>query len=318
MDLYFKKNLVNLNYVIGGREMKCLFVINPVSGTQAFHRKLNTFVGTLIMKTDVNTIDTFFTKGKDDAYKKCKSLKKGDYDFIVSVGGDGTVNECLGGLIKSGSDIPIALIPAGTVNDFANYLNLPVKVSDFVEMINHFHTEKIDVGEVQGQVFANVVAGGMFSDIAFQVTSKDKNTWGPLAYYITGLSQLPQQLSLNLKLKVTADGHEFEEEASLFLVANSQSVGGFKGITPKASVQDGKLDLLIIKKSNVAELIALMKDLAFNAHLNNPNIKYVQAKHLRIECDKDILYDVDGEEGSTFPLEINCLPKAVNLLTRNE
>jgi diacylglycerol kinase (ATP) len=76
--------------------------------------------------------------------------------------------------------------------------------------------------------------------------------------------------------------------------------------------------LLIIKKSNVAELIALMKDLAFNAHLNNPNIKYVQAKHLRIECDKDILYDVDGEVGSTFPLEINCLPKAVNLLTRNE
>jgi diacylglycerol kinase (ATP) len=294
--------------------MKCLFVINPVSGTQAFHKSLNTFIGDLILQTKVDHVDTFFTKGNNDAFERCRAVKKGEYDFIVSVGGDGTVNECLGGIIKSGSETPVALIPAGTVNDFANYLNLPLKSQPFVDIINDFHTEKIDVGEVQGKIFANVVAGGMFSDIAFQVKSKDKNTWGPLAYYIAGFSQLPQQLAMNLHLKITADEAQFEEDASLFLVANSQSVGGFKGITPIASVEDGKLDLLIIKKSNVAELLNALKDLAIGKLLDNSRIDYVQASNIHIECDKDILYDVDGEEGSTFPLEIKCLHQAINLI----
>lgn len=294
--------------------MKCLFVINPVSGTQAFHKSLNTFIGDLILQTKVDHVDTFFTKGNNDAFEKCRSLKKGDYDFVVSVGGDGTVNECLGGIIKSESETPVALIPAGTVNDFANYLNLPLKSQPFVDMINDFHTEKIDVGSVQGKIFANVVAGGMFSDIAFQVKSKDKNMWGPLAYYIAGLSQLPQQLAMNLHLKITADDAQFEEDASLFLVANSQSVGGFKGITPIASVEDGKLDLLIIKKSNVAELLNALKDFSMGKLLDNSKIDYVQASKIHIECDKDILYDVDGEEGSTFPLEIECLHQAINLI----
>lgn len=294
--------------------MKCLFVINPVSGTTAFHKSLNTFIGDLILKTDVSTVDTFFTKGKNDAFNRMAAVKKGDYDFVVSVGGDGTVNECLGGLIESHSETPIALIPAGTVNDFANYLNLPMKSDAFVDMINRFHTEKIDVGTVQGNVFANVVAGGMFSDIAFQVEAKDKNMWGPMAYYIAGFTQLPQQLAMNLHLTIEADEAKFEEDASLFLVANSQSVGGFKGITPIASVEDGKLDLLIIKKSNVAELLNALKDLAIGKLLDNDRIDYIQASHIKIACDKDILYDVDGEEGSSFPLEINCLHQAVNLL----
>ena len=104
--------------------MKCLFVINPVSGTQAFHKSLNTFIGDLILQTDVNQVDTYYTKGNNDAFERCRAVKKGDYDFVVSVGGDGTVNECLGGIIKSGSETPVALIPAGTVNDFANYFSI--------------------------------------------------------------------------------------------------------------------------------------------------------------------------------------------------
>lgn len=295
--------------------MKCLFVINPVSGTQAFHKSLNTFIGDLILQTDVNQVDTYFTKGNNDAFERCRAVKKGDYDFVVSVGGDGTVNECLGGIIKSGSETPVALIPAGTVNDFANYLKLPMKSQPFVDMINDFHTEKIDVGEVQGKVFANVVAGGMFSDIAFQVESKDKNMWGPLAYYVAGLTQLPQQLAMQLHLTIEADDAKFEEDASLFLVANSQSVGGFNGITPIASVEDGKLDLMVIKKCSVAELLTALKDLAIGKLLDNNIIDYVQASHIKIDCDKDIRYDVDGEEGSTFPLEINCLHHSINLLT---
>lgn len=294
--------------------MKCLFVINPVSGTQAFHKNLNEFLGKLILNTEVNLIDTYFTKGNNDAFDRCFSLEKGEYDFVVSVGGDGTVNECMGGIIKSNSEIPIAIIPAGTVNDFASYLNLPLESDDFIDMINNFHTEKIDVGIVENKVFANVVAGGMFSDIAFEVSSKDKNRFGSLAYYLTGIARLPEQLSMDLNLDIEVDGEKFSENACLFLVTNTSYVGGFKDITPKATVQDGKLDLLIIKKTHLGNLLTLLKDFTFSDITNNSIIRYRQAENIKIDCDKSIKYDVDGEEGEHFPLEISCMPGAINLL----
>lgn len=296
--------------------MKCLFVINPVSGTQSFHRTLPEFIGRLVLETEVNHVDTFFTEKRSDAFNRCLEVETGEYDFVVAVGGDGTVNECLGGIIKSGSKTPVALISAGTVNDFANFLSLPSDPDGFIEMINDFHTEKIDVGMAGGKIFANVVAGGMFSDIAFQVTSEEKNRLGSLAYYLTGLSKLPEELSTNMKLTVEADGEKFEENAILFLVTNSSDVGGFRQITPKATVQDGKLDLMIIRKSGLGNLIAALHDYNFRDITENRIIRYLQAARIVIDCDQEMIYDVDGDEGSTFPVEIECLPEAVSLLTR--
>lgn len=294
--------------------MKCLFVINPISGTKAFQRKLDKFIGQLILKTSVHTIDTFFTHKKNDAYHKCASLKENEYDFIVSVGGDGTVNEVMSGLIKSSSHIPLALLAAGTVNDFATYLKLPNTPDAFVAMINNFTIKEIDVGQISNDCFANVVAGGMFSDIGFQVTKEEKNTFGPLAYYSAAISKLPTQLSISLSLKITADNYYFEEDASLFLITNSSNVGGFKDITPQASIEDGLLDLFIIKKCNVAELLNLLKDYKLNVHTKNPMIHYIQAHSIHIECDQDIIYDIDGEQGKGFPIDVKCLPHAIQLI----
>ena len=119
---------------------------------------------------------------------------------------------------------------------------------------------------------------------------------------------------MNLHLKVTADHEYFEEDASLFLITNSSSVGGFRDITPYADVSDGKLDLFIIKKCNVAELLNLLKDYRFQIHTKNPMIRYCQASHIKIECDQDIVYDIDGEKGEGFPIEVNCLAGLIDLI----
>ncbi len=294
--------------------MKALFIINPVSGTKTFQSKLDKFIGRIILNTSTNTVDTYYTKEKNDAYNKASTLTKSDYDYVVAVGGDGTVNEVISGIVKSESHIPLAIIPGGTVNDFATYLSLPKTPHKFTEMINRFTYKEVDVGTLNNYCFANVISGGMFSDIGFQVSREEKNTFGPLAYYYHGVSQLPAQLSISLHLKVTADDHTFEEDASLFLIANSSSVGGFRDIASKAHIDDGFLDLFIIKKCNVAELINLLKDYRFNIHLNNPLIHYVQAKHIIIECDEDIIYDIDGEQGEGFPIDVSCINKAIKIL----
>lgn len=285
--------------------MKCLFIINPSAGTKTIQKKLDQIIGQMILKKLVSTIDVFYTEKKDDAYQYCLKLKDDDYDFVVSVGGDGTVNEIINGFIENHLQTPLAILPGGTVNDFANHLHLPHDTDDFIQMIEDFQIMKVDIGKVNEHYFANVIAGGMFSDISFQVSKADKERFGPLAYYISGIRQLPTQLHTSLHLKITADDQTFEEDAKLFIITNTSQVGGFKDITPHANVQDGQLDLLIIKNCSTTDLISLFKDYKLNSHEKSPFITYVQAKELTIECDKDIIYDVDGEKGKTFPIHVS-------------
>lgn len=285
--------------------MKCLFIINPSSGTKTIQKNLDQMIGQMILKQIVQTIDVFYTQKKDDAYQRSLALKDGDYDFVVSVGGDGTVNEIINGFIENHLQIPLAILPGGTVNDFANHLYLPHTTDAFIQMIQDFQTMKVDIGKVNHQYFANVIAGGMFSDISFQVSKNDKERFGPLAYYVSGIRQLPTQLHTSLHLKITADGNYFEEDAKLFIITNTSQVGGFKDITPHANIQDGQLDLLIIKKCSATDLISLLKDYTLSSHEKSPFITYIQAKELTIECDKNIIYDIDGEKGTTFPIHIS-------------
>jgi diacylglycerol kinase (ATP) len=298
--------------------MRCLFIINPSSGTKTVQKKLDKMIGQLILNSIVNHCDVFYTAKKDDAYNRCKILKENEYNFIVSVGGDGTVNEIISGLIESHSSIPLALLPAGTVNDFANHLNLPTTTKSFVKMIKDMNIESVDIGKVNNHHFANVIACGMFSDISFQVSKEEKEKFGPFAYYATGLRQLPQQLSTNMHLHITADDQVFDEDASLFMITNTSQVGGFKGITPHASIQDGLLDLLIIRKCSPADMLAVIYDYALNKHLSSPFVKYVQASHIKIESDTDLIYDVDGEEGTVLPIDITVERQKLNIIIPKE
>lgn len=294
--------------------MKCLFIINPSSGTKQVHKQLDKIVGQLILKGIVDHVDVFYTEKKDDAYLKAKALKKYQYQFVVSVGGDGTVNEVISGLIESQSNIPLALLPAGTVNDFANHFSLPHLADEFVDMIKELTVHKVDIGKVNNQYFANVIACGMFSDISFQVSKDEKTKYGPLAYYAEGLRQLPKQLATNMHLHIQTDDEEFEEDAALFMITNTSQVGGIKGITPDASVEDGLLDLIIFRKCSPTDMIALIKDFAINEHKKSPFLKYVQSHYIKIECDDELIYDVDGEEGTTFPIEVTVEKQALNLI----
>ena len=268
-----------IKYNKGSVFMRCLFLINPSSGTKTIQKKLDQLIGQMILKKIINHVDVFYTQKKHDAYHRVLEIQPHEYDFLVSVGGDGTVNEIISGIVEKEFDIPLAILPGGTVNDFAN-----------------------------------VIAGGMFSDISFQVTKAEKERFGPLAYYISGIRQLPSQLSTTLHLKVKTENEEFEEDARLFMITNTSQVGGFKAITPHADIQDGQLDLLIIKKCSTTDMLSLFKDYKLSTHEKSPFIRYVQAHEITIECDKNIIYDIDGEEGTHFPIHVTTKNKALCII----
>lgn len=107
---------------------RCLFIINPSSGQRTIQNTLDKLIGQLTLRQLINHIDVFYTLKKDDAYFKALNADEQDYDFITVVGGDGTINEVVSGMVASDKKIPLCILAAGTVNDFANYLNLPSNI----------------------------------------------------------------------------------------------------------------------------------------------------------------------------------------------
>lgn len=301
---------------VGEQNMKrCLIIINPSSGKHVIQNKLDKIIGQLILQNIVKNFDIYYTKKKNDAYNKAKSANEDDYDFIMSVGGDGTLNEVISGMVDSQKHIPLCILAAGTVNDFANYLNIPTSVNKIVEMIKNFKIVSSDVGKINDSYFVNVAAGGMFSDISFVVSKDDKKKYGPLAYYVKGLLDLPQQLRTNLNLSIRVDDKKFNTDAYMFAITNTNRVGGFDGIIPYADINDGKLDILIIKKCSVTDLIALFKDYRFGKHAKSPFIEYRQGQNIEVKCNnKNLIIDIDGEEGCHLPVSASIVNKAINII----
>lgn len=295
---------------------RCLFIINPTAGQRTVQSKLNAIIGNLVLRKIVNLVDIYYTKGNHDAYTKAYDTPEKDYDFFVAVGGDGTINEVISGMVDSKKTIPVALLAAGTVNDFANYLHLPTDIEGICEMIANFHTICSDVGKINDHYFINVAAGGMFSDISFAVSKDDKKRLGPFAYYLNGLINLPAQLRTNMHLTIKTEDFEIiNEESLLFMITNTNRVGGFDKIAPYADIQDGLLDVLLIKKCSVTDLVALSKDYLLKKHINSPFLIYKQAKKLELICNnEEVVVDVDGEKGAMLPVTIENVNKAITLL----
>ena len=127
---------------------RCLIIINPSSGKHIIQNKLDRIIGQLTLQNIVEHFEIFYTEKKDDAYYKTRDCDENQYDFIMSVGGDGTLNEVISGMVDSHKKIPLCILAAGTVNDFANYLNIPNSVNGIVEMIKNFNVISSDVGKI--------------------------------------------------------------------------------------------------------------------------------------------------------------------------
>ncbi len=299
--------------------MRGLFIINPNSGTKRIQRRVPELVDKLLTEPGCGGITMMYTHGKDDALNATRALAPGQYDYVVAVGGDGTVNEVASGLYLSGSGIPMAIIAAGTTNDFATSLGLPRTVPEVVNMLNNLRTVPLDLGYFNGRYFYNEAAGGALSAIAHTTSAELKKRFGHLAYLGEGFRKFGDLKLSAVPLVFEMDGEEETMDTVLFTFTNTKRSGGFDKISPDAKVNDGKLDLLVIKKIEPGEVFPLLFKIINGVHLDNKKLVfYRQLRTLRIRAAGDLPenfpLDIDGENGGDLPMEVEVIPGAVNLI----
>ncbi len=296
--------------------MRARIIINPSSGRQILQRHADRLIAALLADGTLSDADTVRTTGAGDAYRAARYYQDWQFDLILVVGGDGTVNEVISGLLDGKHNTPLAIVPAGTVNDFAYAMGLPRSdVKKIGRMIHQGKIRLVDVGRANSRYFLNVAAAGLLTDVAYKVPSDAKTVLGNLAYLLEGARDLSQTME-PIRIRLVTPEQTFEEDCLLFIVANTTSVGGFRNFAPEASVSDGLLDVIIVLRQNFLELLPLLVQIANGDHVGHPKITYFQTPSLRVECldGHPVSLDIDGERGDDLPVDISVLPKALRLI----
>ncbi|SDE92108.1 diacylglycerol/lipid kinase family protein [Sporomusa acidovorans] len=288
---------------------KYILIYNPVSGDAKFKLKLDEVVEYLQMNDGI--VLTFRTRYKGDIRPFIKEAKEFASDGIIVSGGDGTVHEVINAMMTEAVDVPLGIIPSGTCNDFAGYLNFHKNIPGCLSAVTSGKWRMVDVGKVNGEYFLNVASAGLLTSVAHNVDTALKNTLGRMAYYFKGLGELPNFQSLHVS--ITADGQTFSENILLFLVMNSGVVGSFPPLAPEAKIDDGKLDILIVNKCSISELMGLFISIFSGRHTLSSHIRHLQATDIYIECNEPIESDLDGELGPPLPLAISTVTKKLRV-----
>lgn len=293
---------------------KIKIICNPSSGRQLIQRRIDSICKLLI--DGGYTISKFITKKKNDAMFETIKCCSEDWDIIIVCGGDGTVNEVAKGIILGERKIPVAILAAGTVNDFANYMDLPRGSKEFFEMIENGKTLDVDLGKVNDEYFVNVAASGLLTNVGYQVQPEIKAILGRMAYYLEGIKEIPKQKFQPINIKFESEEYTKEEDILLFLLSNSSSIGGFQKIAPEANVSDGYLDSIIIKKSYVQDLVSIFINIFSGEHINHPNVEYFKTKKITLLTDEDVPIDIDGEYGGKLPATFEVVPNSFKIFIK--
>jgi YegS/Rv2252/BmrU family lipid kinase len=239
----------------------------------------------------------------------------GEVDLVVSCGGDGTFNEAVTGLLRSGVAVPIGHLPAGTTNDFAISLGIPTNLKEAAKLIACGTPEEYDIGRFGDRYFTYVASFGAFTRASYATPQNVKNALGQAAYLLEGIQELSQLRMEHIRLLLD-DETEIEDDFIFGAICNSTSVGGILTLDPKqVDLRDGKFEVLLIRMpkslQEISEcLLALQKQ-----QYNNAMMTFRSASHIEVEAEPDMLWTLDGEKAvGSEEISIVNLHHAIQLI----
>ena len=274
-------------------------IYNPTSGREAIRKHLPDVLE--ILENAGYETSAHATTGEGDAIEAAKVAVERRYDLVVAAGGDGTINEVVNGLAEQAYRPKLGIIPVGTTNDFARALQIPRDILAATDIIAKGDRIPVDIGRMNDKYFINIAGGGRLTELTYDVPSKLKTMLGQLAYYLKGMEMLPSLKAVEVSIEY--DGKLFEGEVMLFLVGLTNSVGGFEKLAPDSSINDGMFSLLILKKTNLADLIRIATFALRGEHIHDPKVIYTKANRIKVSTDEKVQLNLDGEFGGMLPGE---------------
>ena len=267
------------------------FIINPISGakeTQNAKRKLPKLI--------MQTLDTeqwlpniVYTEYAGHATELAYQFARMGFDAVVAVGGDGTVNEVARGLRDTKT--ALGIIPMGSGNGFARHLNIPIRPQKAIEMLNHSEPISVDYGLANGRLFVSTCGTGFDAVVADNFAGSNKR--GFMTYLRNTLkvafSYQPQTYH------IVGDGWDVTHKAFLITFANANQWGYEALIAPRASLQDGKMDIMLMSSHAILGSASLALRLFTGSIDNSYFMDTLRAKEVTLEREEVAPFHIDGD-----------------------
>jgi len=272
---------------------RLLFIVNPVSG----RRKALPHVPEIeqIFRDGGYEVTTLRTGCRGDAVQFAAEYGP-DFDLIVCLGGDGTLNEVSTGLALKNREIPVGYIPAGSTNDFGATHGLSTNI---IEAANNIISKEIvcsDLGKINDRYFTYVAAFGAFAALSYATSQNLKNKIGHAAYMLGVFKELTRLKSHYMKF-TNEDGEVYEGKFLFCTVCNSTSVAGVFEL-PKDMVvtDDGKFEAILIRQpKSLGQFMKIVKAMFSQQYSISKNISVFQTSRIHVESDENTDWSIDGE-----------------------
>jgi len=295
--------------------MKFLIIINPNSGKR---KSVSIFKKNLKPSLEYNSINykTKTTKHSGHAEQIIESINLLNFNAILVLGGDGTMHEVINGLLKreDGINLPIGNIPTGSGNSLLYDLG-KFDIKDTINIILKNKIRKIDILELSTlnkKIYSmNLIGWGMGNDIGLRA---EKMRWlGPMRYNVASLIEILKYKGRQATIKI--DSIKYDDSYALITICNTIHVGKGMKMAPNASLNDKKMDIIMIKDNfSKFELLKLFPQLFSGNHIKNKKVTYIQAETFSLKSLKNDVLNIDGEIKGETPINIRVIPECIKLL----
>ena len=298
--------------------MKTELIINLTAGGGKPRPHLKTIFKYL--KENGFNFKVSYTSHHGEATELAQKAADNGAELIVSVGGDGTVNEIVNGIMKSKNNPSLGIIPLGWANDFIKSTGIPSDIIEACKILIKGKTKKIDIGVINNQIyFANICGLGFDAEVAHlanQLKNRHPN-WNSLNAFVYVFATVKKLLSpfscRNVKIKF--DGQEIHSKILFIAVSNGKIYGGRFKITPEAILDDGLLEICLVEEMGRFKYLSIIPKVFKGTHASIKGINFYRAKEVAIQFSEPVLAQTSGEviEGQKNYI-ITLLPKSLKLI----
>ncbi len=271
--------------------MRVLLIVNHTAGTTKGKNAIFDILHIFCKKEYEVTCQLTMHKGH--ATELAKNAE-GKFDMIVCLGGDGTLNEVVSGIMQMENKISLGYIPAGTTNDFANSIGISTDIKTAAQNIVKGKEYKVDIGKWNKRSFSYIASFGAFTAVSYKVPQSTKNIFGHMAYIFEGITDLgslhPYHISLECKEKT------LEDEFIFGAISNSTSIGGIVKLDEKiVDMNDGFFEVALVRyPKNPNELNKIIWGI-INSDFSDNMFEFFKTSKAKITMDEKIDWTLDGE-----------------------
>ena len=293
--------------------MKFIITVNPHGGKKLGPRLLNRVKPLFEAKgIKLFVVETTFA---GHAKELANQLNITEYDGFIGIGGDGTLHEIINGMLSrhDGRKIPIGIIPGGSGNSYMHDLQLTDPLKAAKAIINGktraLDTAKVEVNHII-KYSNNMIGWGLVTDVGNQA---EHFRWlGTNRYTILSVVEVLRHKSRPATLIM--DDKKIEDEFTFIIACNSIHVGKGMKMAPKARLDDGLIDLIVIRSGvSRTRLLQVLPKLFDGSHINEPELEYYQTSQFSLIPETDEILNIDGEIMGSTPIQVNVIPKAFEM-----